>query len=218
MYSAYIEGVLERFSQITPKLLFSVNAVVYNGKVHDHLEKLRSVVGQLESLEKVVVFRSIDQDFELTDIQNAYNLKIICMITIRKGNIWNFHWEFQKNEGNRIWTAPIWSSCIHLIQLWDNWQTKMYCTFWWRDSYSTFEGTHNTWEHDKKGRLFLLYNYWLDDVELACEWAVSWIDDCFIWWKSIQTNNKYPMAPGWKVQVKNTESYQSFIFYFNLLS
>lgn len=87
MYSAYIEGVLERFSQITPKLLFSVNAVVYNGKVHDHLEKLRSVVGQLESLEKVVVFRSIDQDFELTDIQNAYNLKIICMITIRKGNI-----------------------------------------------------------------------------------------------------------------------------------
>ena len=36
--------------QIEPKLLFTVNAVVYNGKVHDHLAKVSGVVkvGRLE--------------------------------------------------------------------------------------------------------------------------------------------------------------------------
>lgn len=36
--------MLDRFSQIQPKLIFSVEAVVYNGKEHSHLEKLQSVV------------------------------------------------------------------------------------------------------------------------------------------------------------------------------
>lgn len=38
------QGVLDRFSQIQPKLIFSVEAVVYNGKEHGHLEKLQRVV------------------------------------------------------------------------------------------------------------------------------------------------------------------------------
>lgn len=40
----FLQGVLDRFSQIQPKLIFSVAAVVYNGKTHDHMEKLTSVV------------------------------------------------------------------------------------------------------------------------------------------------------------------------------
>uniref|UniRef100_A0A8C0Y383 Acetoacetyl-CoA synthetase n=1 Tax=Cyprinus carpio carpio TaxID=630221 RepID=A0A8C0Y383_CYPCA len=39
-----VNGVLDRFSQIQPKLIFSVAAVVYNGKQHDHMEKLQNVV------------------------------------------------------------------------------------------------------------------------------------------------------------------------------
>lgn len=62
---------MERFTQIAPKILFSVNAVVYNGKTHDHLDKLKSVVQELKSLERVIVYRSIDQDFEILGIQNA---------------------------------------------------------------------------------------------------------------------------------------------------
>ncbi|XP_075424825.1 acetoacetyl-CoA synthetase isoform X2 [Ascaphus truei] len=50
-----INGVLDRFSQIQPKLIFSVDAVVYNGKQHVHLEKLQSVVKGLPDLKKVVV-------------------------------------------------------------------------------------------------------------------------------------------------------------------
>jgi len=50
-----VVGVLERFTQIQPKVIFSVNAVHYNGKVHSHMEKLTQVVEGLPDLEKVVL-------------------------------------------------------------------------------------------------------------------------------------------------------------------
>ena len=40
----WMQGVLERFSQIQPSLIFSVNAVTYNGRIHPHMEKLQQVV------------------------------------------------------------------------------------------------------------------------------------------------------------------------------
>ncbi|XP_064128122.1 acetoacetyl-CoA synthetase isoform X6 [Loxodonta africana] len=50
-----VNGVLDRFSQIQPKLIFSVEAVVYNGKEHNHMDKLQQVVKGLPDLKKVVV-------------------------------------------------------------------------------------------------------------------------------------------------------------------
>lgn len=52
----FFQGVLDRFSQIKPKVIFSVEAVRYNGKVHDHMTKLRQVVEGLPGLERVVLF------------------------------------------------------------------------------------------------------------------------------------------------------------------
>ena len=37
-------GVLERLQTVRPRVLFSVNAVLYNGKLHDHLAKLDATV------------------------------------------------------------------------------------------------------------------------------------------------------------------------------
>ena len=50
-----IQGVLDRFSQIKPKVIFSVEAVCYNGRTHDHLTKLRNVVDGLPDVCKVVI-------------------------------------------------------------------------------------------------------------------------------------------------------------------
>ncbi|KAL6081598.1 hypothetical protein STEG23_007813 [Scotinomys teguina] len=50
-----VNGVLDRFSQIQPKLIFSVEAVIYNGKEHSHLEKLQQVVKGLPDLQRVVL-------------------------------------------------------------------------------------------------------------------------------------------------------------------
>ena len=36
-----VSGVLDRFQQINPKLIFSVEAVSYNMKIHNHFDKLR---------------------------------------------------------------------------------------------------------------------------------------------------------------------------------
>ena len=38
-----VSGVLDRFSQIQPRVVFSVEAVSYNMKTHDHLSKLSQV-------------------------------------------------------------------------------------------------------------------------------------------------------------------------------
>ncbi len=48
-----------------------MNAVVYNGKVHDHLAKLAAVAENIESLERVVVFRNVDQDFDLSKVNKG---------------------------------------------------------------------------------------------------------------------------------------------------
>jgi len=39
-----VQGVLDKFSQIQPKMMFSVSAVIYNGKLHSHVDKLKQVV------------------------------------------------------------------------------------------------------------------------------------------------------------------------------
>uniref|UniRef100_A0A3P9LZW4 Acetoacetyl-CoA synthetase n=1 Tax=Oryzias latipes TaxID=8090 RepID=A0A3P9LZW4_ORYLA len=68
-----VNGVLDRFSQIQPKLIFSVAAVVYNGKTHDHMEKLINVVKGLPDLKKVVVIPYVrsKQDTDLSKIPNS---------------------------------------------------------------------------------------------------------------------------------------------------
>jgi len=48
-----VSGVLDRFKQIQPKIIFSVEAVSYNQKIHDHLGKLKEVARGLKEVEKV---------------------------------------------------------------------------------------------------------------------------------------------------------------------
>lgn len=40
-------GVLERLKTVRPRVLFSVNAVLYNGKLHDHVDKLNATIAGL---------------------------------------------------------------------------------------------------------------------------------------------------------------------------
>uniref|UniRef100_A0A8C3V9B6 Acetoacetyl-CoA synthetase n=1 Tax=Catharus ustulatus TaxID=91951 RepID=A0A8C3V9B6_CATUS len=72
-----INGVLDRFSQIQPKLIFSVEAVIYNGKEHNHLEKLLRVVKGLPDLKKVVVipYVSSRETIDISKIPNSVFLE-----------------------------------------------------------------------------------------------------------------------------------------------
>ncbi|GAB1520069.1 hypothetical protein RhiTH_003142 [Rhizoctonia solani] len=42
------DGVLERFEQVKPKIIFAVNSVSYNGKRHPHVPKLKSLLAGLQ--------------------------------------------------------------------------------------------------------------------------------------------------------------------------
>ncbi len=50
-----IKGVLDRFSQIEPKVIFSIDGYLYSGKRFDSQEKLLGILSQLPSVEKVIM-------------------------------------------------------------------------------------------------------------------------------------------------------------------
>jgi acetoacetyl-CoA synthetase len=50
-----IKGVLDRFSQIEPKVVFSADGYFYNGRQFDSQEKLRGILNHLPSVQKVVL-------------------------------------------------------------------------------------------------------------------------------------------------------------------
>jgi acetoacetyl-CoA synthetase len=55
-----VQGVLDRFTQIAPKVLFAVNGYVYNGKVVDTRDKVREIVARLPGVEQVVWVEYVD--------------------------------------------------------------------------------------------------------------------------------------------------------------
>jgi acetoacetyl-CoA synthetase len=66
-----IKGVLDRFSQIKPKVLFAANGYFYNGKSHDSLEKLQGILQNLPSVEKVVVIPYSEINPNISSIGNS---------------------------------------------------------------------------------------------------------------------------------------------------
>ena len=66
-----VNGIVDRFGQIEPKVLFTVDGYFYNGKRHDLLEKLTQVRRRLPSLERVVVVPYTTAEPELDSVANA---------------------------------------------------------------------------------------------------------------------------------------------------
>lgn len=66
-----IKGVLDRFTQIEPKVLFAANGYYYNGKSFDSLEKLQGILDQLPSVEKVIITPYTESSPDTSQIGNA---------------------------------------------------------------------------------------------------------------------------------------------------
>ncbi len=50
-----IQGVIDRFNQIKPKIMICVDGYHYNGKEVDCLEKIKEIQGRIDSLEKTII-------------------------------------------------------------------------------------------------------------------------------------------------------------------
>src|SRR5690606_21544150 len=66
-----VAGVLDRFGQIEPKLLFATDGYLYGGKRFDTLEKTREVAASLPSLGAVIVVPNLAADPAIEDIPSA---------------------------------------------------------------------------------------------------------------------------------------------------
>ena len=65
------KGVMDRFGQIRPKVLFSANGYYFKGKAFDSLERVAKVKEEISSIEKVVVVPYTAGDIDLTFDQDA---------------------------------------------------------------------------------------------------------------------------------------------------
>jgi len=70
-----IKGVMDRFGQIEPKVIFTADGYYYNGKQFDSLERISNVVKQLPSLEKIVVVSYTRQKPDISFLPNAEHFK-----------------------------------------------------------------------------------------------------------------------------------------------
>ena len=55
-----VKGVLDRFKQIEPKIIFASDGYFYNGKEFDSLEKLNSILKELPSIKKTIIINQIN--------------------------------------------------------------------------------------------------------------------------------------------------------------
>src|SRR6185436_13718115 len=69
-----VDGVLERFGQIEPKVLFCADGYRYNGEEHGSLERVREIAEQLPTVRKVVVVPHLDPKVDVSDIAKAVTL------------------------------------------------------------------------------------------------------------------------------------------------
>ena len=66
-----IKGVLDRFGQIKPKILFTANGYAFRGKKFDSLERVADILKDLPTIEKVIVVPYTEEKADLSNIPIA---------------------------------------------------------------------------------------------------------------------------------------------------
>jgi len=69
------QGVLDRFGQIEPSILFAVEGYYYNGKTHDTLPRIAEIVDKLPSLESTVIVSYTRDKPDISAIHGAQHLE-----------------------------------------------------------------------------------------------------------------------------------------------
>jgi acetoacetyl-CoA synthetase len=66
-----INGVMDRFGQIEPRLLFSADGYYYNGKAVDSLQRAADIAGRIQSIESVIIIPLLNTAPDISAIDNA---------------------------------------------------------------------------------------------------------------------------------------------------
>ncbi len=66
-----VQGVLDRFGQVEPKVLFTADGYHYNGKPQDSLDKIAAALADLPSVQLTVVFPLLEDDPAIGNVPNS---------------------------------------------------------------------------------------------------------------------------------------------------
>jgi len=65
------QGVIDRFGQVEPKVLFTADGYIYDGKSHDSLGRVAEILESLPSVERTVVFPHLSASPDVGGIANG---------------------------------------------------------------------------------------------------------------------------------------------------
>ena len=69
-----VQGVVDRFGQIAPKVLFSADGYFYGGKRHDSIHRLAPITAQVPSIERIVVVPYTTTAPDISAVEKAVTL------------------------------------------------------------------------------------------------------------------------------------------------
>lgn len=73
-----VKGVLDRFGQTRPRVLFTADGYFFKGKKIDSLAKIAGIAEQIPSLEKIVVVPYISKEPDIENLPKALHFKDFC--------------------------------------------------------------------------------------------------------------------------------------------
>ena len=152
-------AVLQRFSQISPILMFAVAAVVSNGKTFDQIDKLEQLVDQIPGLKKIVMIDAqVASVVAKRDAFCAKHRKLVStldsFLSVVESDEESFEYTQVLSRQERLsrWltrvplaAGTLRSSHVHSLLLWNNWTAKVHGALTWRHFDSASEGTHAPW-------------------------------------------------------------------------
>ena len=148
-----VQGVLDRFGQIAPKLLITADGYWYGGKSFDSLARIGECLPQLPSVERVIVLPYLSDAPDLGKLPQG-------------GAARGFHRPLPR-RADRIRPPALQSSALHHVFLGHDRRAEMHRAWGGRHADPACEGASAPQRHQERRPAVLFHHLRLDDVELA---------------------------------------------------
>ncbi len=73
-----VKGVLDRFGQTKPKVIFTADGYLFKGREISSLEKIGDIVAQIPSIEKIIVVPYLRGEPDIADLPKSIHYSIFC--------------------------------------------------------------------------------------------------------------------------------------------
>jgi hypothetical protein len=158
-----VNGVLDRFGQIAPKILIACDGYYYNGKTIDCRGKIAEVASKLESLAATVVVPVLGGDLDVDKVH-----RLACLPRFSGGG----GGSRAANPGLR--TAALRSPALYHVLLGDHRRAQVHCAQRRRHAPAAYQGAPVACGPAARRRAVLLHHLRLDDVELGGHRIGQW--------------------------------------------